>query len=84
VLTEAVVTRTTNLLVEGLAASDLLGYVDAGVALPVHDGTSLLGAIEAARDGALRESDAEAFVTAHFEPGDASGRIAADLLDWLG
>jgi hypothetical protein len=83
VLTEAVVTRTPNLLVDGLAAADLLGYVDAGVALPVHDGAGMLAALDAADRGALREEAAAAFVAAHFEPGDASGRIAADLLAWL-
>ena len=36
VLTEAVVTRTPNLLVDGLGGADLLGYVAAGVAVPVR------------------------------------------------
>jgi hypothetical protein len=84
VLTEAVVTRTPNLLVDGLAAADLLGYVNAGVALPVHDGGGLLAALDAPDRGAMGESAAAAFVAAHFEPGDASRRIADDLLAWLG
>jgi hypothetical protein len=83
VLTEAVVTRTPNLLVDGLAGADLLGYVPAGVALPVHDGAGLLAALDAAAAGALTETDAAAFADAHFEPGSASERIAASLEDWL-
>jgi hypothetical protein len=83
VLTEAVVTRTPNLLVDGVAGADLLGYVAAGVAHPVHDGASLLAALGAPDDGAPPEAAAAAFVAEHFEPGDASGRIADDLLAWL-
>jgi hypothetical protein len=82
VLTEAVVTRTPNLLADGLAAADLLGYVAAGVAIPVRDGGDLLAVLDRAGD-AMREEDAAAFVAAHFEPGVASERIAADLLAWL-
>jgi len=83
VLTEAVVTRTPNLLVDGLAGADLLGYVPAGVALSVRDGAGLLAALDAAAAGALTEADAAAFADAHFEPGSASERIAASLEDWL-
>lgn len=83
VLTEAVVTRTPNLLVDGLAGADLLGYVPAGVALSVRDGAGLLAALDAAAAGALTEADAAAFTDAHFEPGSASERIAASLEDWL-
>jgi len=83
VLTEAVVTRTPNLLADGLAGADLLGYVAAGVALPVRDGAGLLAALDAAAGGALTEPDAAAFTDAHFEPGSASERIAASLDSWL-
>jgi hypothetical protein len=83
VLTEAVVTRTPNLLADGLAGADLLGYVAAGVALPVRDGAGLLAALDAAAGGALTEADAAAFTDAHFEPGSASERIAASLESWL-
>ena len=83
VLTEAVVTRTPNLLADGLAGADLLGYVPAGVALSVRDGAGLLAALDAAAAGALTETDAAAFADAHFEPGSASERIAASLEDWL-
>ncbi|HEX2756187.1 MAG TPA: CDP-glycerol glycerophosphotransferase family protein, partial [Candidatus Limnocylindrales bacterium] len=83
VLTEAVVTRTPNLLADGLAGADLLGYVPAGVALSVRDGASLLAALDAAAAGVLTEADAAAFTDAHFEPGSASERIAANLETWL-
>jgi hypothetical protein len=83
VLTEAVVTRTPNVLADGLAGADLLGYVAAGVALSVRDGASLLAALDAAAAGALGEADAAAFADAHFVPGSASERIAANLEDWL-
>jgi hypothetical protein len=83
VLTEAVVTRTPNLLADGLAGADLLGYVAAGVALSVRDGGELLAALDAARAGVLSEAAAAAFTAAHFEPGPASERIAADLQPWL-
>jgi hypothetical protein len=82
VITEAVFTATPNLLAACVRPNDLLGYVDAGVAVPVHDGGELA---EALRSGAGR-SDAEAreaFVRDHFEPGNASRRIRDDLVGWL-
>ena len=82
VLTEAVVTRTPNLLADHLAGADLLGYVPAGVAIPVRAGGDLLAAL-ALGERAMDEADARAFTEAHFEPGIASERIAADLLAWL-
>jgi hypothetical protein len=85
VLTEAVVTGTPNLLADSLAAADLLGYVDAGVATPVRDGGDVLAALDrAAADGTLSTPEARAaFVAQHFEPGCASERIAGELLGWL-
>jgi glycosyltransferase involved in cell wall biosynthesis len=81
VLTEAVATGTPNLLVDGLAGADLLGFVEAGVARPVRDGADLLAALD---DGARTSDEArKAFLAAHFEPGNASKRIAADLKAWL-
>jgi hypothetical protein len=84
VLTEAVVTRTPNLLADGLAGADLLGYVPAGVAIPVRTGGDLLAALDAAASGAIDEAAAASFADAHFEPGSASDRIAANLAAWLG
>ena len=45
VLTEAVATGTLNLLADTVSAADLLGYVDAGVAIPIRDGGDLLAAL---------------------------------------
>jgi len=85
VLTEAVVTGTPNLLADSLAAADLLGYVEAGVATPVRDGGDVLAALDrAAAAGGLSTAEARAaFVADHFEPGCASERIAGELLGWL-
>jgi hypothetical protein len=82
-LTEAVATGTLNLLAVGLRSADLLGYVDAGVAVPVREGADMLAALDRPRSEAMREQDRAAFMQVHFEPGDAPGRIADDLLGWL-
>ena len=82
VLTEAVATGTLNLLADTLAASDLLGYVEAGVAIPIRDGGDLLAALDAGPSGAATPEARQAFIDAHFRPGSASERIAADLLAW--
>jgi len=82
VLTEAVATGTPNLLAAMLAASDLLGYVAAGVAIPVRDGGDLLAALDAGPASAAAPAARQAFLDAHFRPGSASERIAADLLAW--
>ena len=82
VLTEAVVTGTRNLLAATQAASDLLGYVDAGVAIPVRSPADVAAAL------ATPQTDADAaarraFLEDHFRPGRAAERIAADLVAWL-
>lgn len=82
-LTEAVVTGTPNLLASGLAASDLLGYVQAGVATPVTNAQQLAEALDLASEDAMRAEDRAAFMRDHFEPGAAGQRIADDLLSWL-
>jgi hypothetical protein len=83
VLTEAVVTGTPNFLADTFAGADLLGYVAARVALPVRTGADLLAALDATAAGAITDADRRAFLDDHFEPGDASGRIASELLEWL-
>ncbi len=83
VITEAVVVGTPNLLCDTLAASDLLGYVPAGVARVVRNGGDLLAALEDAAAQPLDETARRRFLDAHFEPGNASERIAGDLLAWL-
>ncbi len=83
VLTEAVVAGTPNLIDGSLAAADLLGYVPAGVARVVHDGGELLQALDDFAAGAVDEAAQRAFLDDHFAPGNASERIAEDLLAWL-
>ena len=83
VLTEAVLVGTPNLLATVTAGGDLLGYVGAGVAVPVADGGQLLEALDAPANGAIADDARAAFIAAHFEPGSASERIADDLLAWL-
>jgi hypothetical protein len=84
VLTEAVATGTPNLLASGLEGADPLGYVEAGVAIPVRTPEDVAAALALPRDEALRPEARSAFLAAHFEPGVASERIAADLLRRLG
>ena len=79
VLTEAVATGTLNLLADTLRSSDLLGYVDAGVAIPVRDGATFLAALDAA--GSITPESRAAFLARHFEAGSASARLRDDLLD---
>ncbi|HEY3356553.1 MAG TPA: hypothetical protein VGQ83_25100 [Polyangia bacterium] len=83
VLTEAVFVGTPNLLATGILGGDLLDYVEAGVALPVETGADLLAALDASAGGALRHESRTAFIERQYEPGSASERIAADLLEWL-
>jgi hypothetical protein len=83
VLTEAVAAGTLNLLAATLAGPDLLGYLEAGVAVPVRNGEDVARAL-AERDVRIPTPEAkEEFLAAHFEPGRAAERIAADLLAWL-
>ena len=81
VLTEAVVTGTPNLLAATSSASDLLGYVEAGVADPGPDRGRPAGRPRC-RPAAATPEARQAFIDAHFEPGSASERIADDLLAW--
>ncbi len=81
VLTEAVAAGTRNLLADTLASADLLGYVDAGVAVPVRDGAAFLAALDAP-NGTGADARA-AFLARHFREGSASIRLRDSLLDWL-
>jgi hypothetical protein len=83
VLTEAVFTRTPNLLATGIAGGDLLDYVPSGVAVPVRDGADLGPALDAIAAGVITDAASEAFLAHHFRPGPAANRIADDLLAWL-
>ena len=78
VLTDAVAAGTTNLMAAGQATADLLGYVEAGVAQPVHDVAELRAALD---DPHPPAPDARAaFLGRHFRAGDASERIAAGIV----
>lgn len=83
VLTEAVATATLNLIADHARNADLLGYVEAGVATPVRTGADVLRALDAPRDREAAAAARQRFLDDHFEPGNASERIAADLLAWL-
>ncbi len=84
VLTEAVVTGTPNLLAMTTTSNDLLGYVEAGVAIPVRDGGELLRGVERALSEPIPEAIRRGFLEDHFRPGVAADRIRDDLLSWLG
>jgi hypothetical protein len=81
VLTEAVAAGTRNLLADTLASSDLLGYVEASVAVPVRDGSDLLAALE--RPETITPEARQAFLARHFREGSASQRLREELLAWL-
>ncbi len=81
-LTEAVMTGTPNLLFASFASADLLGYVDAGVAVPFRSGADLLAVLDGSI-GHIEPAARAAFIDAHLEPGSASQRIADDLSAWL-
>ena len=49
-LTEAVATGTPNLLAAGLAGADLLGYVEAGVAVPVRTAADIAAVLDRPRE----------------------------------
>jgi hypothetical protein len=81
-LTEAVVTGTPNLTFASFASADLLGYIQAGVAVPFRSGADLLAVLDGAA-GYMEPAARTAFIEAHMEPGSASRRIADDLSAWL-
>ncbi len=81
VLTEAVAVGTNNLLADTLASPDLLGYVEAGVAIPVRDGGAFLAALD--DPGAITDAARSAFLARHFRAGSASQRLRDELLEWL-
>jgi hypothetical protein len=82
VLTDAVVAGTPNLIALTDGHTDLLGYIDAGVARPVRTTAELLAALDAPRppDPAARQE----FLDRHFRWGDASGRIIDEVVDAIG
>ena len=77
VLTDAVVAGTPNMIAVGLAFGDMLGYVEARVAVPVASVDDVRSFMRAPR--ASEPDDRARFLAAHFRPGDATGRIAAAI-----
>ncbi|HET9613619.1 MAG TPA: hypothetical protein VFP22_02305, partial [Candidatus Limnocylindrales bacterium] len=81
VLTDAVAAGCPNLIVAGFRGTDMLGYVDAGVATPVSSSRDLVAAL--ADPAGLRPSDAarDAFLADHFAPGPSAPTIADHVLE---
>jgi hypothetical protein len=77
VLSDAVAARTPNLIAATQARTDLVGYVAAGVARPVRSAAELRAALESPEP--LDPERRRAFLADHFLPGDASGRIVAEI-----
>jgi hypothetical protein len=57
--------------------------VDAGVAIPVRDGTTFLIALDPAAAADADVDARAAFLARHFREGSASLRLRDDLLAWL-
>jgi hypothetical protein len=78
VLTDAVAARTPNLIATTQARRDLLGYAEAGVAVPVSTNAEFR---EAVRTCAPPDPGARAaFLARHMAPGDAPSRIRDAIL----
>jgi hypothetical protein len=82
VLTDAVVVGTPNLIALTQAYSDLLGYVDAGVAQPVATALDLRRAMD--HPPVASATARAAFLAAHFAPGHAADRIADAIAAAIG
>jgi len=79
VLTDAVLTGTPNMVAVGQAYEDIIGYVEAGVAVPVRtvDDVRAFMAAPVAPSAAARAR----FLEIHYRRGDAIGRIARAITD---
>ena len=77
VLTDSVLTGTPNMIVVGQAQADLLGYVAAGVAVPVRTVDDVRAFMAAPVPPAAEAR--RRFIDAHYEAGDPVQRIA-DLI----
>jgi hypothetical protein len=75
--TDAVVSGTPTLLAVGQAHADMLGYVAAKVAIPVRTVADVRRALEAIPP--LDPDARSRFLDAHFERGDATGRIVSAM-----
>jgi hypothetical protein len=79
VLTDAVLTGTPNMVAVGQAYGDIIGYVDAGVAVPVRTFDDVRAFMADPRPPS--PEDRLAFLDQHYRRGDASGRIATAITD---
>jgi hypothetical protein len=77
VLNDAVLTGTPNMIAVGPAWSDIIGYVEAGVATPVRTADDVRAFMQMPR--APKPADRARFLKAHYRSGDATGRIAAAI-----
>jgi hypothetical protein len=79
VLTDAALTGTPNMVAVGQAYADIIGYVDAGVAVPVRT----VDDVRAFMADPRRPSPADraAFIDRHYLRGDATGLIATAITD---
>ena len=79
VLTDAVLTGTPNMVAVGQAYEDIIGYVEAGVAVPVRsvDDVRAFMAAPVAPSPAARAR----FLEIHYRRGDAIGRIAKAITE---
>ena len=74
VLTDAVLTRTPNMVAVGQAYADIIGYVDAGVAVPVRSVDEVRAFMADPR--APSPEDRARFLDQHYHRGDPTSRIA--------
>ena len=77
VLTDAVIAGVRNLIAMTDAHADLLGYVDADVAIPVRSPADVMAAMT--KNTPVSLSAREAFLRRHDRPGAAGARIAAAI-----
>jgi hypothetical protein len=78
VLTDAVLTATPNMVTVGPAWSDIIGYVEAGVATAVRTPDDVRAFMQDPKPP--RPEDRARFLEAHYRSGDAVGRISAAIL----
>ena len=81
VLTDAVLTGTPNMVAVGQAYADIIGYVAAGVAVPVRSVDDVRAFMAAPL--APAPTDRARFLEVHYRRGDAIGRIATAITDMM-
>lgn len=81
VLTDAVLTGTPNMIAVGQAYGDIIGYVDAGVAVPVRSVDDVRTFMADPRPAT--HEDRARFLEQHYQKGDATRLIAAAITDQI-